>query len=214
MPNPITLNKIIRLNTYCQSADRTQLGVNVSWWRCSNVTGTPTTDQEAAVYMENNLHAAYKALMAAGAQWYGLQLQIFWPLPAYIPVNSVALRGAGTVAGDQLPTQIAGLFTLKTQIAAKYGRGRKYIPFPGEADSDANGLPSAGYQGRLQTLATLYIQAKTITNTATTGTVTLLPVLFHRKDKTWTDIDDFFPRSAWGNQRRRSELGRADALPF
>jgi len=50
----------------------------------------------------------------------------------------------GSLTGEMMPVQIAGLLTHRTNVLGRSGRGRSYLPTPNEVSS-SNGAPSGAY---------------------------------------------------------------------
>jgi len=219
----VPVNSIVkaRVFTSCQQ----QLGVNVLYYRLVAIESAPDGDlQELCAAFSAWVASAYKAVMTQEADFRGCGLQNLgdglvgtWPS---IEVYSDSGKGVGTVTGTALPKQTCGIITKRTVIAKRLGRGRMYVPFPGEADNLDHGIPSTSYVDRLTTLASKVLANFSI-STAGEGLNTLQPLL--RGDLTpanttdgtwmWNPIVDYTPRPRWATQRRRGDYGRQNEFP-
>lgn len=201
---------IYRANIYTTFSSQTALVT--SHWYVSATAGTGATDAQIADAMNNAWHAAFKALIASAASYRGVSVQKIVPAPVAVLVYSTLNQGVGTVIGDALPRQVAGLIGLRTALAGRAYRGRNYIPFPGEADNDAGNFATAGYVTRLTTLAT----AMTANVAAGGGgnTNTLKRIIFHSSSNTGTDVTQATVTGNWATQRRRGSFGRANNSPI
>jgi len=187
-----------------------QYTANVHHWVVSGVAGT-VTDANGATFFEAGLAPLYKAAIPTNCSWYGLKFQILKPV-MYVPQFSITLQGAGSLAGDCLPTQVAGVYTFKTALAGKSFRGRMYLPATSEADNDATAVPSAAYKTLARAVGDYYAGGQTVVLGGNAATFT--PVVYSRSKNTTTEITSGDVRPNWGSQRRRSSIGHPDIAPF
>jgi hypothetical protein len=187
-----------------------QAGFNVRHWLVTQQTGADAQAQTVADQLDTIFSALYKPMMAVQASWIGVEAQRIIPTPAGVPVLVATRTGPGTVAGDALPPQVAGVISLKTQFAGRKYRGRLYTPFIGELSNDVNGIPVPGYVVQLGALATQLTVSHQITSGA--DSTVLTPIVFHRKDSTYTIITSNLVRKVWGTQRRRGLFGRPNPI--
>lgn len=206
----IPVNSIVEIRVYCRFG--TQFSINVRHYRTNAIAGTGGTDIQAAAAFESALNGDYKTILPTTAEWWGVSAQIIRPLPPLVPQFNSVNRGAGVVAGDPLPPATAGLITLRTAVATRKGRGRIYLPFPGEADNAVTGSPGGAYIIAADTIATTYIATRVIG--AGGNTSTLVSVIYNRATGATIDVTAFQTRTAWAQQRRRSLLRRGDVAPF
>lgn len=182
-----------------------QLGLNIRYYRITNVSGDPLTADQAA----NGFHAAfvnaYADLLVANAEFLGVSVRDITELPLAAAGTSNLSPTQGQVTGDPLPGQCTGLFKLRSVLAGRANRGRVYVPFPGEVDSDVEHIPTADYMTRLTTLAALMDDEIIITVGA--DSMTFLPVIKHSGAGD-VDVVGTTTRQAWATQRRRGTLGR------
>lgn len=198
---------IARIRAYCLQGN--QLGLNVLHYVASLPTGSGVTEAEVAGAFNTTTASKYADCLNAQAEYRGASVQNITSVPSsangYDPVTSV-----GTVTGDPLPGAVSGIIGLKTAKAGRKYRGRVYIPFPGEADNTVAGVPSGGYNGRLNSLAAAI---KGFTVTGVGGTMKFDLVVYHRATHTWDNVTTTISRARWATQRRRSDFGAQDTLP-
>lgn len=201
---------ICRLRVACYTAN--QVGINVAHFQVTSVTGTSRNDAQVADDFNTSLAPRYKTALSAQARFRGVSFQRILPLPPTFPQIVTTLDGVGLVAGDMLATQTSGIVSAKTEFAGAKYRGRVYIPFPGEASSDVNGIPIAQYVTDIEDIGEeLYTP---VVLGAGGNTVTLTPCIFHRATGTATKIDGFTARQKWATQRRRGSFGQVNPTPF
>lgn len=188
-----------------------QVAYNVRHYRVSSLGGQGTTLQEIIDALDVKFHADYKALLSIDATYLGMDARRVWS-DTTSPRFSNANQGSGDVTGDPLPTQTAGLISLRTDLPGGSGRGRMYVPFPGELDNDASGKPTTSYTGRLADLGDA-LTDDVIVNVGADST-TLQPVVFDRQLAGWNAITGRVVRAKWATQRRRGSFGRPNVPPF
>lgn len=210
----LVIGDILRLRAVMQDASRLQTAFNVSHWQCTALTGAATTDTDALLGLQTPVAAKTKDVMSNKALYYGTDIQRVYPGTPTIPVSDLGAQAVGNRAGDHLPPQVAGLVTLRTALAGRAYRGRKYIPFVSEDDSDINGHPTAAILILMQALASVYASVTVVNNAGATGTATLTPVIYNRAAHTTQPITSYIARSSWATQRRRSDINRSDSPPF
>ena len=205
----MAVNDIIEVRFVCTQLDQT--AINVRHYKVTATTGTSQTLGDFSDVLDPIFAPLLKALLNTNAAYYGTVVRRVSPIPPSTIAWTNTGAAGGNALGDLLPRQTCGLIGLQTQFAGRAFRGRFYVPFPGEADSDANALPVAGYRGRLANLAFALTgnQLVGIANTAT-----LIPVIYHRASNTTTPINASVIRTKWATQRRRGSYGRPNPPPF
>jgi len=202
---------IIRAGVTCYNQPLEQVGLMVHFYRVAGISGTGTDLGTLAALIDTNLGPPILALLTTGSTYRGVRATVIDPLPPSAAAISTDGSGPGLVAGDTLPTQVSGIITLVTNLGGRAYRGRKYMPFPGEADNDPGAVPSAAYQAALTALAPKFTATLT---SAGANNVTLLPILWHRKTRTYTDLQGAVAKPLWATQRRRGMFGRKNVLEF
>jgi len=205
---------ILEHRTIKRDGSRRQVAMNVYHWVVTNQVGTPTSDSEALIFLDNITAPSEKLLMSNKALYHGSDLRRIFPVPPTLPISTILNQGGGSTADDQIPGQVAGLVSLKAALGGRKYRGRKFYPYPPESANDINGNMEGAYQVVLQAQVNLIFATRVVNNNAGTGSVTIVPVLWHRSDSTYDVITSFQARPFWGTQRRRSDVNRTDALPF
>lgn len=196
---------VLRLGCFCHAAN--QLGINNHHYVVLSVTGLGATLREIAEEREGTLGTLYQNLIADQATWLGVKLSVPYgvPLPAPEVVNDPSPGNAGT---QLLPTQTCGVITWKTDFAGRSNRGRSYIPFPCEGDSDAEDLPSTAYISKLVALG-LAIRGQT-TITGEDGETVIEHVLRRGPPPGTRIITGQRNNVRWGTQRRRGQYGKVN----
>jgi len=191
-----------------------QLGLNIRHFVVSAQIGSGLSEQAFCDALSSQLAVYYIPLIAASARYWGIKLQeITTPLP--LPFSSVEGQGNGTVPGDPIPSQVAGVISVYSKLSGRTGRGRVYVPFPGKTDSTPTIPPTPvdDYVSRLnglgQRLTGLY-------NVAAAGNGWSIQWCLFRKGLTpvTTFLYSYVSRQLWGNQRRRGNYGRPNVPPW
>lgn len=205
----LLLNDVVKVTFFNKQGS--QVSQNVVHFIVDAVTGTPT-EQGVADDLSTVWSSLYADLMTDKAEYRGLRLQRVGLMPTQGVLTTSGV-GAGTLAGDALPPQTAGLIRKLTDTVGRTGRGRFYIPFPAEASSDANGRPNVSYQTSMAAFVTK------LTTTTTYGpfgnNADLTPCLFKITLGIGTvkRITSAVRRADWATQRRRGFLNRGDVSP-
>lgn len=189
-----------------------QLGLNVRHYEITAEVLGGATLQEIADGLDAIFSPLVRPLMHNTALWWGTGARHFRPLPISTEFSCIANQGAGNIAGDRMPRQVAGLISLRTAQAGRSGRGRLYIPFPGEASNDIDGTPTLAWNTLAQTLATAVKATQTIVGAGTS--TTLKPVVWSRAQNQRYAILTTLVRTNWATQRRRGSFGAPNAPPF
>lgn len=206
----LLLGDILKVRVGCWMT--AQSAFNIRHFRVSAVTGTGATDTEVAADLATPLSGAYKAVMSIVAEYRGLGVQKVSPDPVTVEVINIAGQGFGTIAGDPLPPQIAGLVRIRTTLAGRRNRAFIYLPFPGEADNAGSGGPGAAYLAAAGAVATIWTTSRTVGVAG--NTVTLTPIIKYGEGLGYADISGYTVRSVWSQQKRRSFVRRGDARPI
>lgn len=189
-----------------------QISINVRHWRCYAHSGTGGTTAQMATNRAPVRKADYINVLSSAFRFRGVGIQRIFPAPPTDESIDVTQDAAGTIAGNAMSMQTAGVITLRTGVAQRKARGRVYLPFPSEADNDATGKPEAAYNGFANVLAVNLVGS--ITVGAGGNTSSLQQVVWSRKFQTYHAITDAFATKKWGTQRRRGSYGQANQLPW
>lgn len=210
MATVLAVNDIWRVRIACYTPD--QASVNVLHYKVIGTAGAGATDQDLADRVNTLAAPLYKAVLSVSATYRGTSAQRIFPGPLTAAAFSVGSAGIGTVAGEPLPTQCAGIISLHTSLAGRRQRGRIYLPFPGEDSSTNPGVPTGAYVTAAQTLANALFT--TIVAGVGGNTSNLDPVIFHRSTNTADVITRKEAKTAWATQRRRGYYGQKNLPPF
>lgn len=204
----LQLSDVIQFKFFCNNL--IQNGINVLGYQVGITTVAGVTDQDAATAISGVAAPLYKAYLSTQNRYAGVKAQVIRPVlqPAVISTNA---NGNGTQATDPLPPQVAFLLSPRTAVAGRKGRGRVYLPFWNEGQSDSPGSPNAGAIA----LATAWSNGLFATLSVTVGgsTITLKPVIVSRTlPITQIPVTSVVIRTAWATQRRRSLITKPDVL--
>lgn len=203
------LNQVNRFSQYSVFGD--QLGVLVWHGILDSIVGVELTNQERAEDFHFRHAPTLAALLTASATVRGAGTRTITGVPT-IESFSVGNAVVGTVAGEAMPRQTAGVATLRSPFAGRSRRGRKYIPFPGESDNPDGIGPSAAYLARMNTYLANIVPAFVL---QVGGNVeTWAPLIVSKVGAmTQTRVTSFLARLGWGTQRRRGTFGRPNVSP-
>lgn len=210
MASVLVVGQLLKFRTFCTCDDQT--AINVHYGEVTQITGGPRTDDDLAPVLSTALGTLYKPCFGSYATYYGLGLQIFKPNPTLEEVFSSSGQGAGTMTGDRLPMQVAGIITLKEIGIGKKKRGRRYIPFPSEDCMNTTGSVATAYDTVMEALADVLIGETTFVGTG--FSVKVKAALYHRDTDTWTPLTTQKVQQKFGTQRRRGRYGRPNPPPF
>lgn len=189
-----------------------QISVNVWHMRVSAVTGAGANDQAIADSIDTRMSMAFKGLLSDDAVYRGVGSKKISPAPLGVEFVGNLGAGAGTNIGVPLPKQITGLITKRTLFPGGQGRGRMYVPFPNEENSEAPGVPTVAYRNLMATLANLFVGNQTAGPIG--NQVTFVYGVYSRVSSTFSDITGGIVRAKWATQRRRGDYGRSNVAPF
>jgi len=191
-----------------------QVGLNVRHLKVTQLIGLPTTQQTVDA-LEPILSTPIKPLMSAQAEFRGIDLRVLLPTPSTVVFNN-SDAGFGTVAGEDLPKQVAGVLSLRTDTPGRSGRGRMYVSFPSEIDSESPGRPIAGYVIRLTTLG-VSIKAPLIVDDLIGNSLVAEAAVLQGGQlppNATKLITSAIARPFWGTQRRRGDFGAKNVPPI
>ena len=209
MPTIVQLNDVFRADFISDLG--TQIAVNSLHYRVTSVSAPNPSDQDIANRLSEVIGPLYRAYMPVLANYRGVRLtKVNAPLVPY--VTSELQSGAGTIAGDPLPTQTALLISLKTPLSGRSFRGRVYLPFWPEGSNDILGeVDDAAIlkanQWAAAALASVVVGIPPNASTVQAG-------VFSRTLAQWTGLSGQTFHDKWATQRRRSQINRGDALPI
>jgi len=206
----MAVGNVIETVAYCQFGE--QQGLNVRHWRVTVQTSPTLPLGTIANALHTRLAGLYGGVMSTQAEFLGIAVR---PVGAGFvgqPVESNLGPLTGSISGDPLPRQVAGLIRWRTNLPGRSGRGRSYIPFAAETGNSTGIGPTAGYLANLDDLADGWFQPLVIIVTG--GTDELLPTLVRRVPFSDALITNYAVVPGWATQRRRSTFGRPNTGGF
>jgi len=205
----IAVEDVIRAVIRSQQAE--QAGINVLHFRVSAVVDAGWTMKLLAQELFDALVGEWTALMANTAQFVRVTASIVAPTAHKVAGgDSTAAPEPGTAGATPGPRQATGMLTLRTGVVGSKGRGRIYFPFVATDDMAGGGVPTAGYQTRLDAVGTLLTSNLTLVSGG--NSVTLVPSIFHRSTNLSTRINETVSRLKFATQKRRGSYGRPNPL--
>lgn len=215
----MAVGDVWKISIWCTLGN--QAAVNVRYYRVRLQPGGDMTAISVAGFFNTTFSTPYRAVMSVNAFFYGVHAMKWRPAPPQVGAVSATAGQGGTVAGDVLPGQVSGLISLRTTNATRRGRGRVYIPFPSEADTGAQGNPTAAYLTNLGNLAGVFDNEVAAIGGGTDTTFT--PVIFGRArpatpvlpalPEIITDVTVATAANRFATQRRRGGFGRPNTPP-
>lgn len=219
MANVLGIGDLVRIRFWCAATD--QAAVNTLYFMVLASSGTPGTDLDAAINMDENMGPFYKAMMPSSVSYQGCEAGIV-KKPALSVQIARGQAGAGTDGTVALPRQITSLVHYRTANAGRRYRGRSYLPFPPVGAAELDGTMTAAYAVKVA-LWTAQLSTITFWNnpyTVPTGFTTVAQVIPHflRKGEVGPEIPPTFttaiqPDDRFATQRRRGSFGRTNASP-
>lgn len=168
------------------------------------------TDTAIAAHFAAELSPLFKALFSPNARYEGVSCQVLAPTAQPAVLNTTG-AGPGVRVVDQMPPQVAGLVSIYGPLAARTNRGRRFMPFPTEADNDADGKNNDNYQNLVILINSVALSLNTVVDGA--NEATLQPRHRIRKTNTYVPITQIKIRRAWSTHRTRNFLRGGDVLP-
>jgi len=184
-----------------------QIGINSFLTRVSGSVTGGVTLEEIADEIDSGFATTMVDLLNSQAQFLGVKAAVEGVTPQPLP-GTIQDPLSGTAGLDVVPSQSAGILTLKTDWAGPSGRGRLYIPFPAAASVQVNNLATPTYLTNMATLATLIVGP--ISVTGATGSATVTAGLWHQPTASFREFTGYTPQPRFGTQMRRGQYGRAN----
>lgn len=219
MAQTLVIGDLVRIRFWCVATD--QAAVNTIYFTVVAATGTPVTDLDAAINMDEIMGPFYVALMPSSVSYQGCEAQIV-KKPALTAQIARGQQGAGTNGTIALPRQVTSLVHFLTANAGRRYRGRVYLPFPPVDAAELDGTMTAAYailvaQWSAQLASTNQWQTPFATPT---GFVTVAQCIPHflKKGEVGPEIPPTFtvalnPDDRFATQRRRGSFGRQNTSP-
>jgi hypothetical protein len=211
MPDLVNLFDTIEIRTVTYTP--TQVAINVLHYLCLSVTGTPP-DLTGVAQAFNALFAtSYKQFMGGNASYRGVTAKRLTPIQS-IAYPYTASAGPATGSSSVLPTQVAGIITIRTRFGGSGYRGRIFLPFVGATGSGTDGAPNAGIQ--TVWIAIAAAMGPSVTVVGGLGQCILQQVIRKRGGIMTADpqVVGYTVQPKFGTQKRRGQYGQPNVLPF
>lgn len=202
----VPFNAFIQLKLQCVCKD--QWGINILHYKRTDAVVPPLPEANVAVAMDALWAPLLKAAISSEAGYMGLSVRVL--NPTGLPAIVTASAGAGTGGAQVLPRQVSGIITKRTEFAGRSYRGRMYVPFPSEADSDTFGAPNAGYLGALSNIAIQMVSVVTVG-----AGYSFQPVVYQRANiLNSAPIINYRVNDRFATQKRRGSYGKQNSGPI
>lgn len=210
MPAPdVAVGDCIEVTVYCTVGN--QVGVNVLHYEVAAIGGAVMQYDDLPDRAYVHYESAYRGWVSSDANFAGVGVRRVRPGSKTIQYNTIdVVPGDGD--GVVLPTQVAGLITLRSQKPGPGGRGRVYVPFGSIQWVEGEGEMTAGAKLALDTVATAIGPSINWTAVASAWTLTLQQVIGPNNAPPVVEVCE--PTGLWATQRRRGEYGRPNSLPI
>jgi hypothetical protein len=161
--------------------------------------------------IDSVIPASYVGLMSSSAHLRGFSVQQVSPGPAS-DIEYLSDILAGTVSGNPLPKQVTGLLRLLTAAGGSAGKGRLYIPYPGDSNNGA-AVPDGTYQTNLATFASILTTPLSVPAVGG-GTASCNWAVFSKAFNTYNPINGTQVMPFWATQRKRGDFGKINVSPI
>ena len=199
---------VLRVIFYSYSFE--QLGMNVRHYTVGPPTGE-FTDKMLAEALAEDVKLLYAPVMASSALFIGVSAERVTPNPKPISY-SPRVDYAGTLTGDPLPLETAGLISLRSEQTGPGGRGRMYIPFPAVSAMEEDGHPTQAYTDDLDLLGAWMKDSHALT--VDINGIEVFPVLRSTTPSGYPLVNDYIVRRLWASSRRRGDFAKRNIPPF
>jgi hypothetical protein len=207
----LLLADILEVTSYC----RTQSGQNVCnvfHYRVADV-AAPNPDLQLALNaLAVEMESAFDQVNAQNTDFLGIKGMRIAPNPTQL-FNAAVQPSPGSLVGDVLPTNVAPLLSVRSSVAPKRTRSRKYLPPPTEAQNTAMGAVDPVFTVTMGGAFAPLLLANLVLNVGG-GTLSLRAVIWKKSNNTSYDIDQVIPRTFFATQDRRRGSSQPDAPPF
>lgn len=199
----MAVGDIWRLKIACWM--RGQLGLNVRYYVVAEESGGPVSALAVANRVDTGVRALYQAVLCADAVFMGVSAARVIPAPPELASVSEEGEDDGMMNDVPLPSQCAGIITLRTGSSGREWRGRAFIPFPGSDAANTDGMLADNYFGDLEALGAALIQTLDVEDGP--NLAALAPIITAPPFGAYRQIADYAVRREFGTQRRRGALG-------
>lgn len=206
----LTTNDIIEV-VFVTKTDESQFTQNVRHWIVSNHAGDGIELSVALSSLSTLMAPLYKDIIIDTHAYVGAKGRKVRVTASQFK-TTLAGAGFGGVAGDPLPSQVAGTVKLVPLEGPPHVFGRMYLPPAFENANDASGRPTAAYSALVENLMDEMLDVQTFTDGG--DSVTLTPVIWRRGTSQFWQIEEFQFRQWWATRKSRSEINKGDGSPI
>lgn len=211
MATNLVADMVLEVSLYHQMD--AQVAINVLKYIVLSVTSTPS-DLDLAEAIGSNYDDNILPWLASEATYAGNKVRILYPGPLLPPpVFSSAGAGSG-LGGAAIPGQCTGLLRKKGSVQGPKGRGRIYVPFPGNSMRTSDSVSTAG-RTALDDIANLLIDTDGKPSFTTVGGVVNLQMILSLNGSPPNAIPviGYDRANSFATQKRRGIFGRVNVLP-
>lgn len=188
-----------------------QNGINIRHCKVTQIDGAGVQMDEIARELDQDIGPLIKPLLGSFATYRGTEVKNLTGAKN-VPIHSDLAAGPGTGGAQPMSKQTSGIATIRSDQAGRQFRGRIFVPFPAEEESESPGKPTAGYVTALGTYAGYF--TGTLIIGGAPDTITIQWGIWSRQTQTLTPATGLVARDKWATQRRRSDYGARNDPPF
>jgi hypothetical protein len=210
MPYVDTTGDVVRTSSFFSYANG-QVQETVWHWALA-AAGAADTRAALASHIATIWATRYTNEIDTTTIFKGITVHMAKSVAKWAPVMHSA-NNAGNNTTHNLPTQVRGLLSLKTDMAGHAYRGRSYLPTPAQDRNSIDGHPSTTHITACQQLAN-----DLLVPYVTAGSTWVL-VVFHRKPTAdigaaYSNVAAASMQGKWATQRRGGDYGRLNVSPI
>lgn len=210
MAFPVAIGDVAKVSIIYKGATGEE-AVNTFYYVVSTVGGTPATDHDIAQAFDGANAGTIQSCLPTDCKYDGVEVSLITYIPPFVTQKSGTGAGFGVWASISMGQQVSGIISWLTRLAGPKFRGRIFFPFPGISAILA-GIPTAAYLAALGAVATAIFG---FTAVSVGGrTCGLLPVLWHRRTRTFDYISTANLPDKFATQKRRGNYGKNTQPPI
>ncbi len=210
MAFPVAIGDIAQVRVIYKGAAGEE-AINTYHYIVTTVGATPATDHDIAQAFDGANASAIIPALPTDCKYDGVEVSLITYIPAFVTQRAGALAGPGTWASIAMGQQVSGIISWFTRLAGPKFRGRLFFPFPGVSAILA-GIPTTAYLSALNAVAVAFFGFTTVSVSG--RTCGLLPVLWHRRTRTFDYIANANLPDKFATQKRRGNYGKNTMPPF
>jgi len=212
MPDIVALFDTVEVRICCYTPS--QIALNVLHYLCLAVSSAPPDYSIVAAGFDTLFAGNYKNMLGGNAAYRGVTAK---RLTSIQSIQYPAVGGAGAAAGGAtvMPTQAAGIITIRTRFGGSGYRGRVFLPFVAASYLTTAGAPAAPLIALMGAIAVSMGPSITIVGGA--GSSCILQQVIRKRGGIMTadpQVIGYTVQPKFGTQRRRGQYGQPNVLPF